>query len=196
MKNDQDMLDRLFRQGRSYPGWEGKSVPEALLRALYDLTKMGPTSMNCCPGRWVFVASAEGKDKLLPCLSEGNFPKTKAAPVTAICAYDKAFFDAMPLLWPHGGDKIKDSLARGGEKAQAMARFNASLQAGYFLLAARACGLDCGPMAGFDRAKVDDIFFPDGRWTTLMLCNLGFGRKDSLRPRGPRLPFGDACAIR
>lgn len=193
---DDRALDQLFRTARTHNAWTDRAVTDAELRQIYDLMKWGPTSANCSPARIVFVRSSKAKEKLKPALSAGNLAKTMAAPVTAILAYDTRFYDLLPRLFPHNLD-ARNWFA-GEEKAAttAIAAFrNGTLQGGYFLLAARAVGLDCGPMSGFDNAKVDAAFFPDGRFKSNFLCNLGHGDSEGLFPRSPRLPFDEACRI-
>lgn len=192
---DAQALDALFRNARTHNVFGG-SVSDAELRALYDLWKWPPTTMNTQPGRIVFVRSAAAKEKLKPALSPGNLDKTMAAPVTAILAWDTQFFEFLPKTFPHKPDAINNF--KGAEKAAAAEKAafrNASMQGGYFILAARAVGLDCGPMSGFDNAKVDAAFFPDGRWKSNFLCNLGKGDAAKLMPRNPRLSFEEACRI-
>jgi len=193
---DDRALDRLFRTARTHNAWTDRTVTDEELIQVYDLMKWGPTSANCSPARIVFVRSPEAKEKLKPALSAGNLAKTMAAPVTAILAYDTRFYDLLPRLFPHNLEAR--SWFAGEEKtaATATAAFrNGSLQGGYFILAARAAGLDCGPMSGFDNAKADAAFFPDGRFKSNFLCNLGHGDPAGLFPRSPRLAFDEACRI-
>lgn len=186
-------LDVLFRQARTYNAFAGEVSDETLHR-LYDLLKWGPTTANTCPARFVFVKSADAKAKLGPALDEGNYRKTMAAPCTVIVAYDLAFFDKLPVLFPHTD-------ARGWfdtkpeRELTTIALRNGSLQGAYLLLAARALGLDCGPMSGFDNAKVDAAFFAGTRWRSNFLVNLGKGDPASIFARSPRLPFDEACVI-
>lgn len=193
MRIDDAGLDLLFRTARTQNGWLPKPVPEALLREIYDLTKMGPTSANCSPLRVVFVASEAGRQKLAPALSAGNLDKTMQAPVTAILAHDLAFYEHLPRLFPH--NQTARSWFEGKPHAEATAFRNSSLQAAYFMLAARAVGLDCGPMSGFDAAKVDAAFFPEGRVRTNMLCALGYGDPAKVFARSPRFEFDEVCRI-
>lgn len=193
MRIDDAGLDLLFRTARTQNGWLPKPVPEALLREVYDLTKMGPTSANCSPLRIVFVASEAGRQKLAPALSAGNLDKTMQAPVTAILAHDLAFYEHLPRLFPH--NQTARSWFEGKPHAEATAFRNSSLQAAYFMLAARAVGLDCGPMSGFDAAKVDAAFFPEGRVRTNMLCALGYGDPAKIFARSPRFDFDEVCRI-
>lgn len=186
-------LDLLFRQARTHNAWLDKDVSDVLLQAIFDLAKMAPTSANCSPMRLLFLRSKEAKEKLKPALMAGNADKTMAAPVTAIVAYDLDFYEQLPKLFPHtdarawfvGDDAlIEETAIRNG-----------TLQGGYLMLAARALGLDCGPMSGFDRALVDQAFFPDGKVKSNFLCNLGYGDDAELFPRSPRFDFDDACEI-
>jgi 3-hydroxypropanoate dehydrogenase len=191
---DETGLDLIFRKARTQNSWHPTAVAEALLRQVYDLMKMGPTSANCSPARFVFVVSAEGKEKLKPALSSGNLAKTMAAPVTAIIGYDTRFYELLPELFPH------DPSARSwfdGHAAliQETAFRNGTLQAAYLMIAARALGLDCGPMSGFDQAKVNAAFFPDGRVKANFLCNIGYGDDAKVFARSPRLSFERACQI-
>lgn len=186
-------LDVLFRQARTYNAFSG-DVSDETLHRLYDLLKWGPTTANTCPARFVFVKSADAKAKLGPALDEGNYRKTMAAPCTAIVAYDLAFFEKSPVLFPH-----TDARGWFDTKPESdlttIALRNGSLQGAYLLLAARALGLDCGPMSGFDNAKVDAAFFAGTRWRSNFLVNLGHGDPASIFPRSPRLPFDEACVI-
>ena len=186
-------LDQLFRQARTYNRFGGE-VSDAKLRELYDLLKWGPTTSNSCPARFVFVKSAEAKARLGPALDEGNYRKTMAAPCTVIIAFDMAFYEKVPVLFPH-----TDARGWFDTKPEAdlrtIALRNGSLQGAYLLLAARALGLDCGPMSGFDNAKVDAAFFPGTTWRSNFLVNLGKGDPASIFPRSPRLEFDEACRI-
>lgn len=193
MIND-EALDALFRTARTHNGWTADPVTDDDIKRIYELAKMGPTSANSNPLRAVFVRSPEAKARLKPALSPGNLDKTMAAPATAIFAFDLEFYKLMPRLFPvapHFGDMF----AQNPAKAEGAARLNATLSAGYFILAARALGIDCGPMGGFDNAKVDAEFFPDSPLRSLFLCNLGHGDPAKLYPRGPRLDFEEACKI-
>ena len=187
-------LDLLFLAARTRNGWQDRPVPEALLREIWDLARMGPTSANCQPLRVVFVSSLEGKERLAPALSAGNRAKTMAAPVTALFAHDLAFYELLPRLFPHAPDAR--SWFAGSEAAIAETAFrNGTLQAAYFMLAARAKGLDCGPMSGFDKAKVEAAFFPGPGLRCNFICNLGYGTDEGLFPRSPRLAFEEACSL-
>jgi 3-hydroxypropanoate dehydrogenase len=186
-------LDRIFRSARTYNGFSDKPVADETLRQVYDLLKWGPTSANSSPGRFVFVKSEAAKDKLRPALSEGNLNKTMAAPVTAIVAYDAEFYEKLPKLFPH--TDARSWFTGKPALIESTAFRNGTLQGAYMIIAARALGLDCGPMSGFDNAKVDAAFFPDGKWKSNFLCNLGYGDPASVKPRNPRLSFEEACRI-
>ncbi len=191
----QQALDTLFLHARTHNGWLDRPVSDGLLKRIWDLARMGPTSANCSPMRIVFVKSPEAKERLLPALMEGNRAKTLAAPVTAIFGNDSRFYDLLPQLFPHADAR---SWFAGPDKEGVAANTafrNGTLQAAYFMLAARALGLDCGPMSGFDNAAVDRAFFPDGRIRSNFICNLGYGDPEALYPRSPRLEFEEACSI-
>jgi 3-hydroxypropanoate dehydrogenase len=188
-----EALDVIFRNARTQNKWQDKPVSTALLMAVYDLMRWGPTSANMSPARFVFVMSKEAKERLKPHLSEGNRAKTMAAPVTAIIGYDLDFPETLPKLFPHAPDAknwFKDPQA-----AQVHAFRNGTLQGAYFIIAARALGLDCGPMSGFDNAGVDKEFFPGGRIKSNFICSLGYGDPTGLFARSPRLSFDEACKI-
>jgi 3-hydroxypropanoate dehydrogenase len=190
----QTALDQLFLDAHTHNAWQGKPVSDELLRRLYDTFRMGPTSANCCPARVVFVKSKESKEKLMPALMEGNRAKTMAAPVTAIVGYDLHFYEKLGKLYPNAPDAAswfdKDELT-----AYTNAFRNGSLQGGYLIIAARALGLDCGPMSGFDNAAVDKLFFAGTPVKSNFLCNLGYGDAKGVYPRNPRLGFDEACRI-
>jgi 3-hydroxypropanoate dehydrogenase len=188
-------LDQLFRAARTHNGWQiDRPIDDATLNALYELWKWGPTQANCCPARVVFVRSPEAKEKLRPCMAPGNLEKTMAAPVTAIIGMDMAFYEAMPKLFPHAPDARSWFAGNDAAIHDAVWR-NSSLQAGYLIVAARALGLDCGPMAGFDAEKINAAFFAGTEVKVNFLCNLGYGDPAKLRPRGPRLSFEEACRV-
>jgi len=188
-------LDTLFRQARTHSAWLEKPLDDALLRRVWDLAKLGPTSANMCPLRIVFVKSKEAKEKLKPALDAGNVDKTMIAPVTAVLGMDLHFYELLPRLFPRGDAKawFKDLPENVLEY---LALRNSSLQGAYFMLAARACGLDCGPMSGFNNAKVDAAFFADTAVKSNFLCNLGYGDASKLFPRNPRPGFEEACQIK
>lgn len=186
-------LAQLFTEARTRNGWTNRPVPEALLRQLYDLTKFGPTAVNATPARFVFVTSPEAKDRLVPLMSEGNQEKTRQAPVTVIIGHDLEFHEHLPTLFPHAPG-AKDWFGEEAGRKETAFR-NSSLQGGYFLLAARALGLDVGPMSGFDPAGVKAAFFPEGNVEPNFIVNLGYGSDENLFPRSPRLAFEEAAAI-
>ena len=189
-----DALDTIFLIARTRNGWQDKPVPETLLREIYDIAKMGPTTANSQPQRIVFVTTPEGKKRLEPALAEGNRAKTMTAPAIAIFAYDLKFYENLPKQFPHNQDAKNWFMGKDAFIQEAAFR-NASLQAAYFMIAARAKGLDCGPMSGFDNAKVNAEFFPDGRFKSNFLINLGHGDASGNYPRGPRLPFDTVAQI-
>lgn len=186
-------LAQLFSEARTHSAWQNKDVPDAVLHGIYDLMKWAPTSANSSPARIVFVRSAEQKARLLPCMSPGNVEKTRTAPVTAIVAYDTLFYEHLPRLFPQ--NDMRSGFAANPERAARAALMNGSLQGGYLIMAARALGLDCGPMAGFDADKVNAAFFADSTWRVNFICNLGYGVPERLFPRNPRLSFDEACRI-
>ena len=185
--------DQLFTQARTHSAFTAQSVADDTLRQLYELMKWAPTSANSNPMRLVFVRTPEAKARLLPCMAQGNVEKTRAAPVTAIIGMDMAFYEQLPTLSPHNDAR---SWFAGKPQAIADTAFrNSSLQGGYFILAARALGLDCGPMSGFDAAKVDAEFWTGTEVKTNFICNLGHGDASKLHPRGPRLSFEQVCRL-
>jgi len=185
---------RVVPTARTHRAWLERPVSDDLLRKLYDLLKMGPTSTNCCPARFVFVRSKEAKERLAPALNPANVARTMTAPVTAIVATDTRYHEHLPKLWPHD-DTPRLRIVNDAVFSETKAFRNSTLQGGYLIFAARALGLDCGPLSGFNSAKVDEVFFFDGRWKSNFLCNLGYGNERKLHPRGPRLDFDDACLI-
>ena len=187
-------LDLIFREARTHSVWLDKPVEDALLEQVYDLAKMGPTSANMCPMRIILVKSREAKERLKPALDVGNVDKTMKAPVTAIIGMDIHFYEKLPKLFPRADAKswFKDLPENVLEY---IALRNSSLQGAYFMLAARALGLDCGPMSGFDNAKVDEAFFAGTTVKSNFLCNLGYGDASKLYPRSPRLSFEEACKL-
>ena len=185
--------DLIFRTSRTHRFWQDKAISDTTLLELYDLFKWGPTSGNCCPARVVFVKSGEAKEKLKPCLAKGNVDQTMAAPATAIVAHDMEFFEQLPTLAPHA-DTRSWYLGKPDLISSTAIR-NGSLQGAYLILAARALGLDCGPMSGFNSAAVDEAFFQGSSWTVNFLVNLGYGLDEKLHPRAPRLSFEEACRI-
>jgi len=187
-------LDLIFRKARTHNVWLDKPVDDALLKQVYELARMGPTSANMCPMRIIFVKSKEAKERLKPALDKGNVDKTMKAPATAIIGMDVHFYEKLPQLFPHADAKawFKDLPENVLEY---IALRNGSLQGAYFMLAARALGLDCGPMSGFDNAKVDTAFFAGTTIKSNFLCNLGHGDGSKLHPRSPRLSFEEACKV-
>jgi 3-hydroxypropanoate dehydrogenase len=201
-------LDTLFREARTFTKWQPRPVTDETLRGLYDLLKWGPTSANGSPARFAFVRTAEAKQRLRPALAPLNVEKTMTAPVTVIVAYDLKFYAQLPKLFPYN-PRMATLFETNPELVEATAKRNSSLQGAYLMMAARALGLDCGPMSGFDQAKVDEEFFaagkpcfgcdqeffPEGHVKTNFLCNLGYGEPSALHPRLPRLPFNEACSL-
>jgi 3-hydroxypropanoate dehydrogenase len=187
-------LDQLFRAARSRNGWSDRPVPCAMVREIYELLRLGPTSANSGPGRFVFVRSSAGKEKLAACAFENNRAKILKAPVTAIIAYDLNFAVTLPRLFPARGAAL-EPLFKKPELAQLTAMRNGSMQGAYLILAARSLGLDCGPMSGFDNAAVDAAFFPDTTLKSNFLCSFGYGTDENLFPRNPRLAFEEACSF-
>ncbi|SRR5579871_397717 len=192
-----DALNTLFRDARTHRAWLDKPVSDDLLHELYDLFKLGPTSANCSPARVIFVKSDEARARLLPTLAGTNTDKVKAAPVTAIIANDMEFYEKLPELCP--GMDARSWFVGNQPLIEETAMRNGTLQGAYLMLAARALGLDCGPMSGFDKAKVDAEFFregtTEGKWRSNFLCNLGYGDASKLHPRQPRLSFDEACRL-
>ncbi|MHB1303595.1 MAG: malonic semialdehyde reductase [Acidiphilium sp.] len=186
-------LDALFRNARTKNVWSEEAVSDDTLRALYDLLKFGPTSANCSPARFIFLRTADAKERLKPALSPGNIEKTMAAPVTVIVAHDPLFFEHLPKLFPHAD--ARSWFSGNPDLADETAFRNGTLQGAYLIIAARALGLDCGPMSGFDKAKVDQAFLSDQGWKSNFLVNLGHGRADDEFPRLPRLDFDEACVL-
>ena len=206
-KLNDEALNVLFRDARTFSAWTGQPVTDETLQVLYNLTKWGPTSANGSPARFVFLRTQKAKERLRPALSAGNVEKTMTAPVTVIVAYDLKFYEKLPKLFPLN-PAIRDVFANNPQLIEATAQRNSSLQGAYLILAARALGLDCGPMSGFDNAKVDEEFFgadkcedceqeffPRGHVKSNFLCNLGYGDRSKLAARSPRLEFKEACTL-
>lgn len=191
---NQSALDQIFFAAHTHNAWQDKPVEDALLHRLHDILRMGPTSANSCPARIVFVKSQAAKEKLSPALSEGNRAKTMAAPVTAIIAYDLHFYEKLGKLFPNAPD-ARSWFDRDEQVAYTNAFRGGTLQGAYLIIAARALGLDCGPMSGFDNAKVDELFFAGTHIKSNFLCNLGYGDPKGVFPRNPRLDFDEACSI-
>ena len=183
-------LETLFRDARTFSYWQERPVPVALVEAAFELACLGPTSGNCQPMRLALVRRPAAKERLLSCVSSGNYEKVRTAPITAIVAYDREFFELLPRLYPH--TDARGWFTTNAALAEETGLRNSSLQGAYFILALRAQGLDCGPMSGFDADKVDAVFFPDRRWRANFLVNIGYGDRGKLRPRLPRLGFDEA----
>jgi len=190
-----DALGVLFTHARTYRTWLDRPVDDATLQRIYELMRWPPTSANSQPLRLVFVKSAAGKARLRPALDQGNVDQTMAAPVTAIVAYDTRFFELMPKLSPSRPEIAARFGSLPEPVRERLAFQSGTLQGAYFMLAARAVGLDCGPMGGFDRERLNAEFFPDGRWKSNFLVNLGYGDPSAVRPRAPRLDFDETCRI-
>ena len=205
---DEAALDTLFREARTFSKWQSRPVSDEMLQELYEILKWAPTSANAAPARFAFLRSREAKERLRPALAPLNVKKTMTAPVTVIIAYDMKFYEQLPKLFPQnpGMAKLFES---SPDMVETTAKRNSSLQGAYLIMAARALGLDCGPMSGFDDAKVDEEFFaagkpcfgcdqeffPEGHVRTNFLCNLGYGDPSALYPRLPRLAFSEACSL-
>lgn len=208
MASSHSCIEQMFREARTHNAWLPRPVPDETLKELYDACKWGPTSANSSPARFVFIRTAKGKERLRPSLSPGNVEKTMSAPVTVIVAYDLQFYEKLPKLFPHN-PAMRELFAANPALIEVTARRNSSLQGAYMMLAARALGLDCGPMSGFDSAKLDEEFFaagrecegcgqeffPAGHVKSNFLCNLGYGDPSKLSPRSPRLEFNEACTL-
>ncbi len=188
---DAAALDQIFFEARTHNKFDEAPLPQELLARVYEIARMGPTSANCLPMRVTYVVSKEAKEKLRPALMPGNADKTMAAPATAIIAHDLEFHEQLPTLFPH--TDARSWFVGKPKHIETTAFRNGSMQGGYFIVAARALGLDCGPMSGFDNAKVDAAFFPDGKVKSNFLCNLGYGDPAAVHPRGPRLSVAQAC---
>jgi 3-hydroxypropanoate dehydrogenase len=191
---DQAALNQLFLDAHTNNAWQDRPVPDELLHQLYNTFRMGPTSANCCPARIVFVKSSEAKEKLQPALAEGNRAKSMLAPVTAIIGYDMRFYEKIPQLFPNA-PAMRAAFEKDEQTIFTHAFRNGSLQGAYLIIAARALGLDCGPMSGFDNVMVDQLFFAGTAVKSNFLCNLGYGNPSGIYPRNPRLEFDEACNI-
>ncbi|HEV2960773.1 MAG TPA: malonic semialdehyde reductase [Candidatus Angelobacter sp.] len=189
----EDALDQLFRKARTFQAWRAEPVSGDLLHRVYDLTRLGPTSANSCPARFVFLTTPEAKQRLRPALAPTNVEKTMTAPVTVIIAWDTEFYEKLPRLSPQAD--FRSYFVGNQPLIDETAFRNGSLEGAYFILACRALGLDCGPMSGFDANKVNAEFFPDGKWKANFLCNVGYGDRSKLFPRNPRLEFDEACQV-
>jgi 3-hydroxypropanoate dehydrogenase len=189
----QSALNQLFHEAHTTSAWLSQPVPSQLLHEIYNLARLGPTSANSQPGRFVFITTDEAKARLLPAMSAGNQEKTRTAPVTVLVAWDTEFYDHLPRTFPHAD--FRPMFAANAALTEETAFRNSSLAGAYFILAARALGLDCGPMSGFDAAKVNQEFFSDGKWKINFICNLGFGDPSKTFSRLPRLTFDEACRV-
>lgn len=186
-------LDQLFREARTHWVWRPEPVPIEVLKQAYEIARFGPTSANSSPARFVFLTTPAAKERLRPALSPGNVEKTMTAPVTVIVAYDTEFHEKLPQLFP--ARDMRSIFAGNAALLQETAFRNGALQGAYLIMAARALGLDCGPMSGFDQQKVNAEFFPDGKWKSNFLINIGYGDPAKLFPRNPRLSFDEACRV-
>ena len=189
----QEALEQIFTKARTHNGWLNKPIPDSVLHEIYELAKWGPTSANGSPARFFFVKTPEAKKKLLEYVAPGNVEKTKSAPITVIIAEDREFHEKLPKLFPAAD--ARSWFVGNQPLIEATAFRNSSLQGAYLMLAARSLGLDCGPMSGFDQAKVDAAFFVGTTWKSNFICNLGYGDHSQLYPRAPRLTFEEACRI-
>ena len=189
----QEALNTLFNDARSHNGWLPTALPENIINEIYDLMKMGPTAANSCPARLVFVQSDEAKQRLKACLNEGNVEKSMTAPAVVIIGMDLEFYEKLPKLFPH--TDAKSWFAGNDEKIYDNAYRNSSLQAAYFIMAARSLGLDCGPMSGLNYDKMNQEFFPDGKVKCNFICAIGYGDETKIFDRSPRLDFDEACQI-
>jgi 3-hydroxypropanoate dehydrogenase len=186
-------LDILFKTARSHKGWLDKGISNDQIHQIYDLLKFAPTSGNCCPARFTFIQTAEAKNRIKPSLDEGNIDKTMQAPSVVIISYDTKFYESLPILSPHNDAK---SFYEGKDKIiKNTAEFNSALQGAYFMIAARSVGLDCCPMLGFNKEKLNQEFFPDKKNKAIFICGIGYGDESKLRPRAPRLDFEEVCNI-
>ena len=186
-------LDILFTKARSHKSWLNKEVTEDQIDQIYNLLKFAPTSGNCCPARFIFIKSDEAKERLMPTLDKGNIDKSMNAPYVVIISYDTEFYESLSILSPH--TDAKASFIGKENKIKNTAEFNASLQGAYFIMATRSLGLDCCPMLGFSKEKLNQEFFPDGKYKSLFICGIGYGDSSKLYDRAPRLEFNQACTV-
>ncbi|MDH5359586.1 MAG: malonic semialdehyde reductase [Gammaproteobacteria bacterium] len=191
---DEKSLKTLFTEARSFSYWQQQPVSDELLKQMYDLMKMGPTAVNSCPARIVFIKTDDAKKRLKPCLAEGNIDKCMSAPVVAIIAWDSEFYTKLDRLFPHAVD-ARSWYEGKPDKIQGVGTMNSTLQTAYLIMAARSLGLDCGPMTGFDSSVLDAEFFADGIYRSSILVALGYGVREKLYPRGARLGFDEVCSI-
>ena len=188
-----DTTDILFSKARSHKAWLDQDINDSQIQQIYNLLKFAPTSGNCCPGRFTFVRSEESKQKMLPSLDQGNIDKVMSAPCVVIISYDTKFYESLSILSPH--NDAKASFEGKENKIKNTAKFNSSLQGAYFIIATRSVGLDCCPMLGFNKEKLNQEFFPDKKNKAIFICGIGYGDESKLRPRAPRLDFEEACNI-
>ncbi|MBT4975090.1 malonic semialdehyde reductase [Candidatus Pseudothioglobus singularis] len=188
-----DNTDILFSKARSHKAWLDQDINDNQIQQIYNLLKFAPTSGNCCPARFTFVRSEESKQKMLPSLDQGNIDKVMSAPCVVIISYDTKFYESLSILSPH--NDAKASFEGKENKIKNTAKFNSSLQGAYFIIATRSVGLDCCPMLGFNKEKLNQEFFPDKKNKAIFICGIGYGDESKLRPRAPRLDFEEACNI-
>ena len=188
-----DSKDILFSKARSHKAWLDQDINDNQIQQIYNLLKFAPTSGNCCPARFTFVKSDESKQKMLPSLDQGNIDKAMGAPCVVIISYDTKFYESLSILSPH--NDAKASFEGKENKIKNTAKFNSSLQGAYFIIATRSVGLDCCPMLGFNKEKLNQEFFPDKKNKAIFICGIGYGDESKLRPRAPRLDFEEACNI-
>ena len=188
-----DSLDILFSKARSHKAWLDQDINDNQIQQIYNLLKFAPTSGNCCPARFTFMRSEESKQKMLPSLDQGNIDKVMSAPCVVIISYDTKFYESLSILSPH--NDAKASFEGKENKIKNTAKFNSSLQGAYFIIATRSVGLDCCPMLGFNKEKLNQEFFPDKKNKAIFICGIGYGDESKLRPRAPRLDFEEACNI-
>ena len=186
-------LDILFNEARSHKAWLNKDVTNDQINQIYNLLKFAPTSGNCCPARFTFLKTIEAKNRLKPILDQGNIDKSMDAPCVVIISYDTEFYEFLPILSPH--NDAKSSFIGKESRIKNTAQFNSTLQGAYFIMASRSAGLDCCPMLGFNKEKLNQEFFPDGKYKSLFICGIGYGDKSKIYDRAPRLDFTDACSI-
>ena len=188
-----DNTDILFSKARSHKAWLDQDINDNQIQQIYNLLKFAPTSGNCCPARFTFVRSEESKQKMLPSLDQGNIDKVMSAPCVVIISYDTKFYESLSILSPH--NDAKASFEGKENKIKNTAKFNSTLQGAYFIIATRSVGLDCCPMLGFNKEKLNQEFFPDKKNKAIFICGIGYGDESKLRPRAPRLDFEEACNI-
>ena len=186
-------LDILFNEARSHKAWLNKDITNDQINQIYNLLKFAPTSGNCCPARFTFLKTKEAKNRLKPLLDQGNIDKSMSAPCVVIISYDKEFYESLPILSPH--NDAKSGFIGKESRIKNTAQFNSTLQGAYFIMASRSVGLDCCPMLGFNKEKLNQEFFADGKYKSLFICGIGYGDKSKIYDRAPRLDFEDTCSI-